>query len=290
MPLVAVFLAVRYSRLIILTQRLMRFRIYRVNSQENGLNRMRHRSNYAVPRKPIHGFTLVELLVVIAIIALLLSILMPSLRKARQNAQRVVCSGNMRQIVFGLYYYAQDNDQAFPPTGPGIYSSYWNVWLDRYLGGTEEAVTSLALDAEIWDCPSNRSPRDNATGKIQGSWTSYITNAWMVPEAGPVPKPPYKWHKVRRPTEKFIVLERSFKYYLFPATAAGAWNFAEIGGLSDNTGLFTPQNSPHMFKTNIAFMDMHVTSMPYDYPGFHLFHHPHPGRDAYINRHWVPGY
>ena len=49
------------------------------------------------------GFTLVELLVVISVIALLLAILMPSLQKARQTAQRLVCSSNMRQIVFGLY-------------------------------------------------------------------------------------------------------------------------------------------------------------------------------------------
>jgi prepilin-type N-terminal cleavage/methylation domain-containing protein/prepilin-type processing-associated H-X9-DG protein len=60
-------------------------------------------------RTVIHkGFTLVELLVVIAIIALLLSILMPSLQKARENAKRVVCAARLHQIHFANEFYAQD--------------------------------------------------------------------------------------------------------------------------------------------------------------------------------------
>ncbi|MHC4883136.1 MAG: type II secretion system protein, partial [Planctomycetota bacterium] len=45
------------------------------------------------------GFTLIERLVVIAIIALLLSIVMPGLNKAKQAARRVVCSSNMKQLA-----------------------------------------------------------------------------------------------------------------------------------------------------------------------------------------------
>ena len=236
------------------------------------------------------GFTLIELLVVISIIALLVSILMPGLRKARQTAQRVACSNNMRQIVFGLYYYAQDNDDVFPPTGPGVYTSYWDVCLDRYLGGTSTAVDTLEVDADIWDCPSNRSPRSvySSTGKRQGSWLSYVSNRWMVPDKPFEPR--YKWSKITNPTEKFIVFERSFKYYFHPATMVGGWNFAEIGGLSDDTGQLTPENTPHILTTNIAFVDTHVEPMPNYYPGFHLYHHPVPDGDAYIERHWVPGY
>jgi len=60
------------------------------------------------------GFTLVELLVVISIIALLLSILMPSLQKAKEGARAVVCGNNVRQLGMAWRLYAVNNDDWFP--------------------------------------------------------------------------------------------------------------------------------------------------------------------------------
>jgi prepilin-type N-terminal cleavage/methylation domain-containing protein len=62
------------------------------------------------------AFTLIELLVVIAIIALLLSIVMPALRKVRDQAKLTICASNQRQLVFGLTAYALDNDDKLPPS------------------------------------------------------------------------------------------------------------------------------------------------------------------------------
>lgn len=60
------------------------------------------------------GFTLVELLVVIAIIALLMSILMPALRRVKMQAQEISCRSNTKQIGLILYMYLQENDFLMP--------------------------------------------------------------------------------------------------------------------------------------------------------------------------------
>ena len=71
------------------------------------------------------GFTLVELLVVISIIALLLSILMPSLGKAKGYAKRIVCSSNIRQSLIGIHMYCEDYSKM--PPGTFSYRAKYNL-------------------------------------------------------------------------------------------------------------------------------------------------------------------
>ena len=61
------------------------------------------------------GFTLIELLVVIAIIAILASLILPAIQKAKDSAKLSVCSNNQRQLAIGVNAYAVDHDGRFPP-------------------------------------------------------------------------------------------------------------------------------------------------------------------------------
>ncbi len=94
-----------------------------------------------IRKKHKFGFTLIELLVVISIIALLVSILMPALGKARMQAKLVVCSSNQRQLILGLVTYTADNDDKLPPhpssiNGNSVHRPFELNWHKNNIGDT----------------------------------------------------------------------------------------------------------------------------------------------------------
>ncbi|MBN1553982.1 MAG: type II secretion system protein [Phycisphaerae bacterium] len=107
----------------------------------------------AVPAESRRGFTLIELLVVIAIISLLVSILLPSLTKAKQLARQVVCSGNLRNIGVAFQMYQSEWDGDYPaciiwephPSGKSPYSYYrWTHQLIPYLTDIDWSDNDIA--------------------------------------------------------------------------------------------------------------------------------------------------
>lgn len=96
------------------------------------------------PRKParLRGFTLVELLVVIGIIALLISILLPTLQRAREAGNRAQCLSNLHQIHLMLQLYANANDDLVPlgtsGGGNANHAEASSYWLSRKTPSGEE--------------------------------------------------------------------------------------------------------------------------------------------------------
>ena len=72
--------------------------------------------------KARHGFTLIELLVVISIIALLLSVLLPAMSKARESGRFVICKSGLKQYGLAGFMYLDDNDGSFPQPYQWLYN------------------------------------------------------------------------------------------------------------------------------------------------------------------------
>jgi len=110
------------------------------------------------------AFTLIELLVVIAIIAILASLLLPALSRAKRQAQGITCLNNLKQWSLAMHQYALDYDDHLPPEGTGNAlnrGTGWYVDLPKQLGMPDyfqmpwHTNPAAPLGRSIWICPSN---------------------------------------------------------------------------------------------------------------------------------------
>lgn len=128
--------------------------------------------------RPPTAFTLIELLVVISIVALLIGMLLPALKKAKESARRVHCLSNLRQITNGLHVYASEFDGRFPPGDEGRnansthalcgwkVNSFEGYYILHVVDGVESAFQhhgmliplEIITDVRVFYCPSQRVP------------------------------------------------------------------------------------------------------------------------------------
>jgi prepilin-type N-terminal cleavage/methylation domain-containing protein len=119
------------------------------------------------------GFTLIELLVVIAIIAILAAILFPVFARARENARKISCISNMKQLATSTLMYVQDYDELFP-SGANWHGTQQYDTLSQC--GNRQQLMPYIKNESVWICPSDSSWA-SAGQKGYDAWpyTSYGT-------------------------------------------------------------------------------------------------------------------
>ena len=134
-----------------------------------------------MPRR--RAFTLVELLVVIGIIAILIAILMPALRKARQSADEIACASNLRQLMQGFHLFANEHKGHLPGgvydmPNPDAEKRDWLMgggpgWLIQWAPHQGTVYRYVNNDPRVYRCPSlpyeQVGSRANSNGKFDYS-------------------------------------------------------------------------------------------------------------------------
>ena len=197
------------------------------------------------------SFTLIELLVVIAVIALLSSMLLPALSKAREMGRRVKCMSNLKQCGLAMMLYAQDYDDYI------MACKWWDTpqtWLDQmsfYLVG--HRYWGVGNLTPMLVCPSGKDERITCL-------SNYLYNIYMgYADWGTIYAYQTKIGKIKKPSSMSVMIDGKAK-------TQGQSNFPY------------DTNSPyidfrHNGRANVLWMDGHVSSVDQRLPSAQVIPH-----------------
>ncbi len=246
-----------------------------------------NRRRIAPAGKHRHGFTLIELLVVIAIIAILASMLLPALTRAKEKAKSAQCVNNIKQMVYASKMYAMDNLSKFPWTftleGNQLNRTNWYVYLLPYQQTRQILLCPVrpkrvkigtsgtfpyTIDGEVEYASDGTYGNYAANFRLGGCWWP---STWQVKGI--------KEETVRNPARTIHIVDGGTaekntadpKLCVTPTTQAkpGCWIVHDVANDSPCVGCVSAPDDPnwggplprHSNRSNNAFTDGHVEPM-----------------------------
>jgi prepilin-type N-terminal cleavage/methylation domain-containing protein/prepilin-type processing-associated H-X9-DG protein len=215
---------------------------------------------YSNVRRTDSGFTLIELLVVIAIIAILISVVVPSLNRTREKTKQVICMAHLKDIGMGMHTYAIGNKEKFPDNytlggfsfraAPGYIDpadkrgSPETFGLAAILGETD----IIPSESKIWVCPAQPHEWMRKCGNTYAFSIAEILKTTKVPD-------------LKRYSKTWLVWDN---YTLMPYTPGVRSSGSEVGFSIATKDRLYPHNFSHNEdrkdnkSANVLYADSHA--------------------------------